>query len=68
MSRLINIGYALCFRGDLISNLWSRIWFRWYCPYPVIEDQSAHACISGGHCGCDNKPAANFAASLRRSA
>jgi hypothetical protein len=47
-------GYQICWRGDWISDLWSRIWFRWYCPYPVIEDHKANACIAAGKCGCSN--------------
>jgi hypothetical protein len=32
-----------------------RIVFRYRCPYPVIADHSARACVEGGHCGCDNQ-------------
>jgi hypothetical protein len=52
----VEFGYSLCFRGDWIGNLWSRIWYRWYCPYPIIDDCSVRACIAAGHCGCDNNP------------
>jgi hypothetical protein len=47
-------GYRLCWRGDWIGGLWSRFWFRWYCPHPVIANRSAHACIRAGYCGCSN--------------
>jgi hypothetical protein len=47
-------GYRLCWRGDWITRLWAPIWFRFYCPYPIIEDVSARACIKAGHCGCNN--------------
>jgi hypothetical protein len=50
------IGYTLCFGNGRISRLWSRIFFRWYCPYPLRGDWSARACIKAGDCGCDNHP------------
>lgn len=50
-------GYGVCWRGDWISDLFSRIWFRFYCPYPTIKDHSVRACIASGNCGCDNHPA-----------
>lgn len=53
---LDTLGYRLTMRGDWISDLWSRIWFRWRCPYPIIADHSARACIESGNCGCDNGP------------
>lgn len=56
MNRLIGFGYSLCFRSDWISDLWAPIWFRWWCPYPVIADYRAKACIASGNCGCDNGP------------
>ena len=50
-----DFGYRLCWRGDWISDLWSRIWFHWYCPYPVVIDNStAKRCVLGGYCGCSN--------------
>lgn len=39
---------------------WHRIdWlaaliYRVICPYPLIDDKSARACIRAGLCGCDN--------------
>lgn len=55
-SRFESIGYGLCMRGGWISDLWSKIWYRWYCPYPIIDDHSARACIKAGCCGCNNLP------------
>ncbi len=46
--------YRLTMRGDWIAYLISRIWFRWRCPYPVIEDHSVRACVKSGNCGCSN--------------
>jgi hypothetical protein len=54
MSKLEEWGYRLCWRGDWISSAWSRIWYRWYCPCPVIENFTARACIRAGMCGCSN--------------
>ena len=51
--RLVRFGYAMTMRGDWISDLWAPIWFRWWCPYPVIADYSARACVASGDCGCD---------------
>jgi hypothetical protein len=50
------LGYRLCWRGGWISRLWAPIWYRWYCPCPIIADYSARACVEGGYCGCDNGP------------
>jgi hypothetical protein len=33
-----------------------HVYYRYRCPYPVIEDPSARACVEGGHCGCNNAP------------
>jgi hypothetical protein len=33
-----------------------HVYYRYRCPYPVIEDRSARACVEGGHCGCNNAP------------
>jgi len=52
-------GYGLCFRGDWIARLWCPLWYRWYCPHPIIADHSARACIAAGACGCNNKPNAS---------
>lgn len=50
-------GYALCWREGRIAGLWARVWYRFYCPYPLTENHSARACIASGNCGCDNNPA-----------
>lgn len=55
-------GYALVWRlalrrgriGRWLHDHWSAFWYRHYCPYPVIHDLTARACIAGGHCGCSN--------------
>ena len=49
-----NFMYGLTMRGDWISNIVGRIWFRWYCPYPIRKDWTARACIEAGDCGCSN--------------
>jgi hypothetical protein len=47
--------YGLC-RGDRrFGRLWASIWYRYRCPYPIITDHSARACVAAGHCGCDNQ-------------
>jgi len=53
--RLEEFGYSLCWRGDWISRIWAPIWFAYYCPYPVIKDWRAVACINAGQCGCSNR-------------
>ena len=50
-----NFGYRLCLRGDWVSDLWSRVWFRFYCPYPLRSPHTATACIGRGECGCENE-------------
>lgn len=37
------------------SQLLQRILYRYRCPYPVIDDKSARACVESGNCGCDNQ-------------
>lgn len=46
--------YGLTFRGDWIARIVCPIWFHWYCPYPIIDDYTARACINAGKCGCNN--------------
>lgn len=53
---LEGIGYSLCWRGDWISRAWCPVWFHFYCPYPIISDYTARACIAAGKCGCSNLP------------
>lgn len=51
-------GYVQCFRPGWVGHAWSAVWYRFYCPYPVIKNPSARACIAAGCCGCNNsKPA-----------
>lgn len=43
-------------QGILIrSQLLQRLFFRYYCPYPILEDRSARACVEAGKCGCNNQ-------------
>jgi hypothetical protein len=37
-----------------LADCWATLWFRHYCPYPVIEDRTARACVECGQCGCNN--------------
>jgi hypothetical protein len=32
------------------------LWYRWRCPYPILDDHSVRACIAADCCGCDNDP------------
>lgn len=32
------------------------LYYRYYCPRPVIDNPSARACVRAGNCGCDNAP------------
>lgn len=48
--------YGLCWRGDWISRIVAPVWYRLYCPYPLIKNWTARACIASGNCGCDNAP------------
>lgn len=36
------------------ETAWVAIWWRHYCPRPVIADWTARACFESGNCGCDN--------------
>jgi hypothetical protein len=31
-----------------------HVYYRYYCPRPVIDNPSARACVRAGKCGCDN--------------
>ncbi len=53
-ARFERFGYDLCMRADWIGGLWARLWYRFYCPYPLRDDHSAAACIAAGDCSCDN--------------
>jgi hypothetical protein len=54
MQWLDTLGYRLCWRSGWLAFQWSRIWYHYRCPYPIITDHSARACVEAGHCGCDN--------------
>jgi hypothetical protein len=56
MAWLDTLGYRLCWRSGRLASLWALIWYRYRCPYPIIKDHSARACVATGHCGCDNRP------------
>lgn len=56
MAWLDTLGYRLCWGSGRLPFLWSRIWYRYRCPYPVSADRSVRACIAGGYCGCENAP------------
>lgn len=47
--------YGLTMRGDWIADIVSRIWFHWYCPYPIHKNYRASYCVGRGDCGCSNK-------------
>ena len=55
-------GYAMVYRlaalegpaGRWLHDLWAGIWYRYYCPYPIIADNRARACVRAGDCGCSN--------------
>ena len=38
-----------------LENIWTGIWYRYYCPRPVIANWTARACVEGCHCGCENQ-------------
>jgi hypothetical protein len=48
-------GYRLCWRVSWFSQfVWCPIWYRWRCPYPIIDDHSVRACVASDNCGCDH--------------
>lgn len=53
---LEELGYRMCWGQSWFASLWASIWYRYYCPYPIIEDFTARACIKAGKCGCNNLP------------
>jgi len=59
MRRWLEIqGYRLCWgsAGYWFTYIWAPIWFRFYCPYPIIDNLTARACIKAGKCSCSNSP------------
>lgn len=54
MRWLDELGYRLCWKRGWLASQWARIWYYYRCPYPIIKDHSARACIAAGNCGCDN--------------
>lgn len=54
-TRWHRFGYGLAIgRPNWLRDKWGDIWFRFYCPRPVIENPTARACIAAGECGCSN--------------
>jgi hypothetical protein len=59
---LIMRGYMLCFdlcirRGPIwrvLANLWSRVWYHFFCPYPLDGNWTARSCNQAKPCGCSN--------------
>lgn len=59
------LGYVLCFRlarlrvdgwpVAWLENIWTGIWYRYYCPYPIQYPWTARECNDGGLCGCNNQ-------------
>jgi len=55
-------GYAMVYRlagiegpiGRWLHDRWAEIWYRYYCPHPIIADNRARACVAAGDCGCSN--------------
>lgn len=37
-----------------LENIWTGIWYRYYCPRPVVDDWTARACVCACQCGCSN--------------
>jgi hypothetical protein len=51
----LNFGYGLTYGpASWWRDRWCDLWFRFYCPRPVIRDPSAKACVRAGKCGCSN--------------
>lgn len=38
-----------------LEAAWVAVWWRYYCPRPLLDDWTARACVNGGCCGCDNQ-------------
>lgn len=60
------IGYKLCWElafrrvcrhrwWGILERLWTPLWYRYYCPRPVISPWTAKACVRSGNCGCENQ-------------
>lgn len=32
----------------------AALYYRFRCPYPIIANKSARACVEAGCCGCNN--------------
>jgi len=50
MRKLEDWGYQLCWElgwRKWIGRLWAPIWYRWYCPYPVIENRPGESWFAG---------------------
>lgn len=58
-------GYGLCFTlafwrvckhwpVSWVEHAWTWVWYRYYCPYPVVDEWTARACVRSGNCGCNN--------------
>lgn len=41
-------------RWRRLELIWNAVWWRYYCPRPVIDDWSVRACIMSCNCGCSN--------------
>jgi hypothetical protein len=54
MTWLDTLGYRMCWGSGWLPYQWSRIWYRYRCPYPISTDHSARACVAAGCCGCSN--------------
>lgn len=55
-SKFVLLGYTLCIgRPSRLRDWWASIWYRYYCPRPIIDDPTAKACVRSGCCGCDNQ-------------
>lgn len=55
----------LWFQGFLLRHPWAfRVWFRYRCPYPIDDNNSARACFEAWLCGCDN--ATRFRSTVRQ--
>lgn len=46
--------YGRTMREDWIAGIIATVLFRWYCPYPLLDDWTARTCIREGLCGCNN--------------
>lgn len=56
MNWLLKQCHLVCWRGDWIAMAFSRLFFRWWCPYPLNGNYRARDCVRAGNCGCNNKP------------